>query len=289
MAVTSIASAPDIELASGEQLYLLLDGARIAELERVLFEQDDTPVYQPIYLYAPWDCLREVSPCLVCATPNLLDWFIQNREPSWGYLLSSRLSLLPLADRFRSLIEVESPYGSRILLKLAMPETMWRLFMDDEPWLWQGVAQVWIPVRQGKGQEWQHKASLPGLSSPMGDGMRLSDMQWSRLGEVSWLHVLDGIRTHMQTWFPTRLQAQPAPSIWIAHWADYAYSKGFESERDLLLFFNVLGYLGSGWCDQDEYPRITALITQPSAQTPSQRIEQAAELAEALSKKDQDA
>jgi len=289
MAMASISERPDIELNSGEQLYLLLDGARIAALERVLFEQDASPAYQPIYLHAPWDSLREVSPCLVCATPALLDWFIQNHEASWGYLLSSPISLLPLAERLRALIEVESPYGSRILLKLAMPETMWRLFMDDDPWLWQGVAQVWIPTRQGEGQVWQHKVAAPGMGSLMGDRLRLSDVQWRRLGEVSWLHTLDGIREHMQTWFPARLQEQPAPGEWIAHWADYAYGKGFESERDLLLFFNVMGYLGTGWFDEDEDPRIKTLITQRSPQTPSQRIEQAAELAEALSNKDQDA
>ncbi|MDM5130499.1 DUF4123 domain-containing protein [Aeromonas piscicola] len=289
MPATSIASVPDIELVSGEQLYLLLDGARIAELERVLFEQDDAPAYQPIYLYAPWDSLREVSPCLVCATPKLLDWFIQNREPSWGYLLSSRLALLSLAERLRALIEVESPYGSRILFKLAMPESMWRLFIDDEPWLWLGMSQVWIPVRQANQQVWWHKRASPELGKPVGKRFRLSDAQWARLGEVSWLHTLDVIRQHMGNWFPVRLQEQIEPVAWITYWAEWAYGKGFESERDLLLFFNVLGYLGSGWCEQDEYPRIKALITQPSAQTPSQRIEQAAELAEALSKKDQDA
>ncbi|MGL6502115.1 DUF4123 domain-containing protein [Aeromonas caviae] len=168
MAMAFVAERPDIELNSGEQLYLLLDGARIPALERALFEQDPSPSYQPVYLHAPWDSLREVSPCLVCATPNLLDWFMQNRDASWGYLLSSPLSLLPLAERLRGLIEVESPYGSRILLKLAMPETMWRLFMDDEPWLWQGVAQVWIPTRQGEGQVWQHKVAAPGMGSPWG-------------------------------------------------------------------------------------------------------------------------
>ncbi|MNH35620.1 hypothetical protein D3C79_963230 [compost metagenome] len=49
-----------------------------------------------------------------------------------------------------------------------------------------------------------------------------------------------------------------------------------------------MGYLGSSWCEQDVHPQIKALITDSSVQTPSQRIEQAAELAEALSKKDQD-
>ena len=60
---------PAFELATGEHLYLLLDGGQIPELERQLFVVTDSPVYQPIYLYAPWDALREASPCLVRLAP----------------------------------------------------------------------------------------------------------------------------------------------------------------------------------------------------------------------------
>ncbi|MFB3239328.1 DUF4123 domain-containing protein [Aeromonas salmonicida] len=280
MGAIPLEMAPDIELANAARLYLLLDGARIPELERVLFEQDDAPAYQPIYLYAPWDSLREVSPCLLCATPNLLDWFMQNREPSWGYLLSSQLGLLPLAERLRALIEVESPYGSRILLKLAMPETMWRLFMDDEPWLWQDVEQVWIPVRQANQPVWWHKTVSPELGEPVGKRFRLSDTQWTRLGEVTWLSTLDAIWCHMNKWFPARLQEQIEPAAWIARWAKQAYQLGFQTERDLLLFFNVLGFVGDGWWENHDYPTLTKLLTVPSAQTPSQRVELAASWAE---------
>ncbi|USP08997.1 DUF4123 domain-containing protein [Aeromonas dhakensis] len=280
MASISAMELPDIVLNSGEQLYLLLDGARIPALERALFEQDPSPSYQPVYLHAPWDSLREVSPCLVCATPNLLDWFMQNRDASWGYLLSSPLSLLPLAERLRGLIEVESSYGSRILLKLAMPETMWRLFMDDEPWLWQGVEQVWIPVRQANQPVWWHKTVSPELGEPVGKRFKLLDAQWTRLGEVTWLSTLDAIWRHMDKWFPARLQAQVEPAPWIARWAKQAYQLGFQTERDLLLFFNVLGFVGDGWWGSHDYPTLTKLLTVPSALTPSQRVELAASWAE---------
>lgn len=115
---------PELDLAKGEHLYLLLDGAQIPELERQLFEVTDKPAYQPLYLYAPWDSLREVSPCLVEANETLLGWF-QTLSANTGWLLASPLSLLPLADQLRQLIEVESPYGSRILLNW-QPRKPWR-------------------------------------------------------------------------------------------------------------------------------------------------------------------
>lgn len=266
---------PELDLAKGEHLYLLLDGAQITELERQLFDVTDKPAYQPLYLYAPWDGLREVSPCLVEANSQLLTWF-RALPTNAGWLLASPLPLLPLADRLRQLIEVESPYGSRILLKLAAPETMACLMVDPEPWLWQGVAQVWLPTRDG----WQHWLAKAGFATPLGKKCKLTDPQWARLGEVSWQNQLESTYRHMEQWFPVRLAEQSDPGAWIAHWAKQAYQLGFQTERDVLLFFNVLGFLGESWWKDDAYPVVTKLLTTASAQTPSQRVEQAANWAE---------
>lgn len=276
---------PPLTLAQGERLYLLLDGGQIPCIERTLFEISDSPDYQPIYLHQPWDSLREVSPCLVSASRTLLDWFMEKREPSWGYLLSSPLELLALAESLRTLIEVESPYGSRILLKMAKPETMGRLLMDEDPWLWQGIGQVWIPTPEG----WQHRQAPPVLAPRQGERLRLTDEQWTRLGEVTWQNTLGAIGRHMEKWFPVRLAEQTDAPRWIAEWAEWGYGRGFQSERDLLLMFNLLGYLGDTVLtpaqqvpgEEDEVDDIRELALNPSSQTPSQRIERAAELAQA--------
>lgn len=268
-------SLPDLHLNEDERIYLMLDGARIPALERTLFEVADSPAYQPLYLYAPWDALREVTPCLVEASAPLLSWF-QKPPANGGWLLASTLPLLPLADQLRQLIEVESPYGSRILLKLAAPDTMACLMVDADPWLWRGIAQVWLPTRAG----WQHWQAKAALAEPMGDKFIITDAQWGRLGELSWQNQLDAAYCHMQAWFPARLSAQRDPPAWIAHWAKQAYQLGFQTERDLLLFFNVLGFVGEGWWEGHDYPILTQWLTIPSAQTPSQRVALAASWAE---------
>lgn len=61
-----------------------------------------------------------------------------------------------------------------------------------------------------------------------------------------------------------------------------AHAKGFETEQDLLYYFNVLGYLGEEALLNNTYPSLTQLIEQPSLHTPSQRIAQAASLAEQI-------
>ncbi|WP_421228704.1 DUF4123 domain-containing protein [Aeromonas enteropelogenes] len=274
---------PELDLAKGEHLYLLLDGAQIPDLERQLFDVTDKPAYQPLYLYSPWDSLREVSPCLVEANSQLLTWF-QTLPANVGWLLASPLPLLPLAARLRQLIEVESPYGSRILLKLAQPDGMYRLLLDDEPCLWEGICQVWIPARRqllpNAPVEWWHKRVAPALGGRRGERLRLSDPQWMRLGEVTWLDTLGAVWRHMEKWFPTRLASQSQPNEWIVQWAEWGYAQGFVTESDQLSLFTVLGHLGEQCVDPHHYQEVANLLTVSSQHTPSQRIERAAEWAE---------
>lgn len=282
-------SLPDLVVQADEQLYLLLDGGQIPLLERRLFEVADTPAYQPLYLYSPWDSLREISPCLVAASTPLLHWYETESRPNWGYLLTSTLPLIPLAERLRYWLEGQSPYGSQVLLKPAQPESMYRLFQDDDPRFWQDIRQVWLPVRAMQQPNspfiWWHKqadlSALPMTTELQDNGpLRLSDTQWQRLADVSWLTTLDDIAHHMQSWFPLRLIAQSDPNQWIAKWANCAYAKGFHTTQDLLYFFNILGYLGDQWWDTDEYPALQEYLNTATPQTPSQRIELAAHWAE---------
>ena len=78
--------------SSDEYLYLLLDGSKVTDLERELYQRLGNPLYEPIYLFAPWNSLRELSPCLVQLSlidkdyQSLLTWFIDNSDKKWGYL-----------------------------------------------------------------------------------------------------------------------------------------------------------------------------------------------------------
>ncbi|MEF1286141.1 DUF4123 domain-containing protein, partial [Vibrio sp. M250220] len=69
---------------------------------------------------------------------------------------------------------------------------------------------------------------------------------------------------------------------WVCSQMDSAYAKGFETEQDLLYYFNILGYVGEQALLKNTYPNLTQLIEQPSSHTSSQRIVQAASLAEQI-------
>ncbi|MOA62566.1 hypothetical protein D3C78_1880240 [compost metagenome] len=60
--------------------------------------------------------------------------------------------------------------------------------------------------------------------------------------------------------------------------ASTAYAQGFSSERDITLYANIFGFLGEHVLD--DHADIAQLLTQKSPETPTQRIERAAELAQ---------
>ncbi|MGF1768633.1 DUF4123 domain-containing protein [Enterovibrio makurazakiensis] len=268
------APLPDMSCEAGEQRYLLLDGSQIPDLETLLFKIEGAPVYAPVFLNSPWQELREVSPCVVKATGALMQWFETDVYLNQGYVFSSRADLETVTNTFRALIQVQSPYGSQVFFKMAHAEAAHILFSDENPQIWQAIEQAWLPTRKG----WVHhtKPTQTGPVTPT--SILLTDEQWEKLGQIGWYHTLEKIEHHLVHWFSDKL---PAVSLeWIKQEAKTAYDAGFATERDLLLYFSVFGFLGVNVLDSRQYPDIQALINHPSTLTPSQRIEQAATLAE---------
>lgn len=270
-----VMTVPDMTLDSHETLYLLVDGAQIDELAKQLYSLSGELELEPIYLDEPYDALISVSPYLIRATEPVKRWFLERNEAMAGYFLSSSLPLSQVADGLRSMIKVESPYGSTVFAKMANTECGFVLLSTGVSNLWAVMNQAWLPTRMG----WQH-LSKPDALMPVNEKIyKLSDEQWQLMGNVSWHNTLEKIEKHMQHWFPDTLAKFSNHANWLAEQAQTAYQKGFSSERDLLMFFNVLGFVGQQAVQEPIYPDLYQLIHQSSQQTPSQRIEAAANLA----------
>jgi hypothetical protein len=266
---------PDIYAKSG-QLYLLADGGQIPDLARSLYQLPDIQTPEPIYLYPPYDELKVVSPWLVKATAEVRLWFLAQQQPTAGFFFSSDSSQDEIGDQLRALIEVVSPYGSDVFLKMAHPEAALILLDSDCAQLWNIMQTAWLPTRDG----WQirHRPDLSGALTQL--PYKLDDAQWAEFGQISWRNTLEDIYLHMEQHFPQHLQAQPDPQAWTEHLTEQAYQQGFTTRDDAIHYLSIAGWLGEAALSSDKYPDIHQLIHQPSQQTPSQRIEQAARLAE---------
>lgn len=60
--------------------------------------------------------------------------------------------------------------------------------------------------------------------------------------------------------------------------ASTSYDRGFNTELDITLYANIHGFLGEQALE--EHPDLDAILKTPSEQTPAQRLERVADLAQ---------
>ncbi|TMX36344.1 DUF4123 domain-containing protein [Vibrio sp. Hep-1b-8] len=271
---------PSFELSKSEQLFLLVEGACIPDLERQLYQLPGVMEQEPIFLYPPYNQLLSVSPRLVKATPEVQHWFFDLNQFQWGYFFSSDLSLSDAAKALRRLIMVEMPSGNPGFFRFADSHAAYVLLDTQCAMLWQPMNKAWIH-QAGQWQRLENPFVIP--PEIHHQPLKITDEQWRRLSLIPWQNSLPNtLIAHMQRWFPERCQQIHDLRNWVCSQMDTAYAKGFETEQDLLYYFNILGYVGEQALLKNTYPNLTQLIEQPSSHTSSQRIVQAASLAEQI-------
>lgn len=269
---------PDMDVEENEQLYLFVDGGQFDDLPKDLYSVSGTIDLEPIYMEPPYDALMAVSPYVVKATDEFKAWFFAQNKVIAGFFFSSSLPIEEICEHFRQVIKVISPYGSDVYLKMANAECAWVFLAQEDPYYWKAFNHVWVPTRLG----WQALERPDDLKLDEFDfskPLKISDEIWGKLGEVSWRNTLEELAIHMQKFFPEIEQHTTDFHQWLDSEGKVAYAKGFASQRDLTFYFNIIGYLGIDAVSEARYSDIEQLLNQPSIQTPSQRVEQAAELA----------
>ena len=265
--------------------FLLLDGISVEALPRKLYEWSDSPEIEVLYLQTPWAELSDVSPHLIKlknASDPVLAEFLAHQAEEWGYLIFSSKQSHEITDHLRKLISVEHPLGKAMLLRLADPAVAHALFglanENKNAALFGPIEQ--LHVHDAINQAW-HFHQRPGEEAALSKiPYRLSESELEALGEVDFRQTVSWLKSHMHKHFPDFLSAIPDAQQWKSMYdlANRAYQAGFTSERDIALYANVFGFLGQDALDH--HPDIAVLMTKPSQQSPSQRIEQAANLAE---------
>lgn len=265
--------------------YLLLDGISVEPLAQRLYEWSAVPDFDVVYLETPWAELADVSPCLVRLNGQqdpALTAFLHNSQHEWGYLLFTRASRDELLAHLRWLVCVRHPLGEEVLLRLADPAVIHGLL---GPALQEADATLFGPVEQivaaDRIQSCWHLHQRPGRADLARHDRRyqLSDAQLERLGEVAFRCILIRLDQHLREYFPDYPQTLHPPERWqhVQTLAQQAYAQGFHSEHEITLYANIFGFLGDGALQ--EHADIAELLAQKSALTPTQRIEQAADMA----------
>ncbi len=265
--------------------YLLLDGISVDGLAQRLYQWSESPDFDVLYLDTSWAQLSDVSPCLIHLNGQqdpALAALVQNSHDEWGYLLFSRASRDEVLNHLRWLVAVRHPQGEAMLLRLADPAVMRALL---EPTQRDADATLWGPIEQivsaDRMQNSWHQLQRPGSATVAHHDRpyQLSDAQLERLGDAAFRGILIRLDQHLREYFPYYQQPLSPPERWqhLRTLAEQAYAKGFHSEQDITLYTNIFGLLGNNALQA--HADIAELLTQNSSLTPSQRIEQAADLA----------
>jgi len=265
---------------------LLLDGVSVEKLPQHLYQWTETPEFEPLYLGTRWAELGDISPCLVqikAQNNPILTRFLNASREEWGHLVFSDQSWDQLVTHFRWLTSVMHPLGEEVLLRIADPAVTHALLAHAEtikdPTLFGPCKQI---VTADAALDCWYINNRPG-SAPAPDHSkryRLSEAQLSQLDEVNFRNVVMRLDAHMQEYFPS-YQAQSTPRQRWEHLhalASTSYDRGFNTELDITLYANIHGFLGERALE--EHPDLDAILKTPSEQTPAQRLEQVADIAQ---------
>ncbi|MBA1276579.1 MULTISPECIES: DUF4123 domain-containing protein [Pseudomonadaceae] len=275
-----------VELPWDVPAYLLLDGVSVDNLAQRLYQWSDSPDFDVLYLDTPWAELADISPSLVRLSgqqdPALVA-FVENSHDEWGYLLFSHASRDEVLSHLRWLVRVRHAQGEDMLLRLADPAVVHALFgqsvRDNDATLFGPIGRL---VAADRIQACWYQHQCPGstkVATPHDRPYQLSEFQLEMLGEVGFRGVLIRLDEHLRDYFPNYQSALSPPERWqyLRELAERAYAQGFQSEHEITLYANIFGLLGGDALQT--HTDIAELLGQASPLTPSQRIEQAADLA----------
>ena len=109
-----------------QRAYILIDGA-VFDAPRLVYEHDDQPELEYLYMGTPHKEALEVSPCLVKPSSMSRIWQERAKWRAHSVVLMSDENLHVLAEHMRSLLSVRLPDGGYSYLRFYSPKQTQRL------------------------------------------------------------------------------------------------------------------------------------------------------------------
>ncbi len=266
--------------------YLLLDGVRLPRLIKQMHLWPNRK--ECLYAGTRWCEMLDLSPYLVTLTganDPVLGHFLKDAWLEPGYLLFSKADSQTLSAWLSSQLVVQHPSGDEVMMRVADPAVLHQLLSSSgqsSNARWLGPTQHMCLPDSFVAQWHEHRrpAEAPAVEPST---LRLTDQELTALGEVEFRRFVLGLVEHINTYFPlvmarfsTLEQRQHAQQL-----AEIAYGKGFYSAQEVTLYANVVCYLAGQ--KVESHPDIAQLLNQTSSQTPLERVQRAAALAETRS------
>lgn len=262
--------------------YLLLDGVSVKDLPQKLYLWSDNPLFEPLYLDTEWHELVDLSPCLIRVdglSDPVMQAFLANAGHECGYVIFTTARFDDVVRHLRWLLQVETAEHQGAILRLADPAVAHPLFAIGNSRFFGPIEHVCTP--DSLEERW-HQYQRPGIRPEQDHAVpyRLSDTEMKALGDVSFRQTIQALDEHMREFFPCYQSDLRGRERYrhLRDLADQAYRRNLCSEREILLFANIFGFLGEQALEQ--HSDIAQLLKAPSPLSIGERVEHAAFLAE---------
>lgn len=169
---------------------ILLDGA-LFDAPRFIYERDDQPELEYLFLGTPHEAALEVTPCLVKPSRASRLWRAQSEWRDKAVVLVADESLPVIAGHLRSLLSVQLPDGGYSYLRYYSPKQFQRLmlaFTEQERNRFSGPVREWLAFRADC--TWSRFSS--DAPQPV---KTASDEGWFLLSEQHLAAISDGARS----------------------------------------------------------------------------------------------
>ncbi|MDR5868712.1 DUF4123 domain-containing protein [Halomonas koreensis] len=288
----------ELDWPEAGEVFLLLDGVRVKELARCLYEWSEGDLDADLlYAGTPWAEVAEVSPWLVRlqgpGDPVLERFLRQGAEAEWGYLILGSCDLLDVADHLRDLIQVRHPAGLPMLLRLADPAVISSLFTDGsspEQVPWGPIERLIMP--DAVQEAWHRHAPLEKEATGRPRSAvdyRLSESQLARLEECDRRRDIRQLMTFVDRHCDGWLMAADRPQrhAQLAVIVQEACELGLTTPREWALLCTLMQRLGiTSWQQGEGLDAWTDLLGDPGQGKGMARLEAALAAAPTSSRTD---
>lgn len=229
--------------------YLLIDGVRLPDAEKRLYQLCDAPECRNLFRGTEWDTIADVGPLLIEAETSqpFVNEFLQDGLPGeWGYLIRSDLSLSDLTRHLQTFLTVQHPVGEPVILRFADPLIARALFGEAVSLAPMGAGISALALPDSVGRRWHYKEPPGSEFSDNGGTATLSETDLVLMARVDHRLTLRTMVSHMDQFFPDWCEenARENRAEVLGELLGRAQEAGYTSERSLTHWTNVFGYLG---------------------------------------------
>ncbi|MFO7528607.1 MAG: DUF4123 domain-containing protein [Marinobacter sp.] len=242
----------ELDSSTMAQACILLDGAAI-NASRFIYENDDQPDVEYLFLGTPHESALEVSPCLVRPSGATRLWQAQSQWQEKAVILVAKESMPVIAEHLRSLLSVQLPDGGYAYLRFYSPKQLQRLmsaFNDQERNRFSGPVMEWRAFQpDGSWQRVTAEGSAPAKAA--------SEEGWFVLSEQHMVALSDGAKDEFVEKLGRFLGLDNR--IRLNRLIEDANSLGFRTEKDVSQYAELAMVHG----DRIKHPQSQAILSNP--------------------------